>query len=266
MILRAFIVLIALIISACSSQEQADFHIGQTEISKEHYQNGLGYLDKVIKRNKTKKIVLQALREAARISYFEIKDYKRALRYYHGITLKSPDPQERKSSQKIIAEINFDNLQNYQGAILEFSKLLLMNPSIKENYEYKTNIARAWYYTNNFFQALAEVESLLKEPLDANAVFEIKVLKANIYLSQKKYKEAAEQFIHLIQSNPERSGKENIILSLAVCYEENFDYKSAINILEKYKNTHDQPEYVDIRIKRLKERMKNAPGAHGFRK
>ena len=80
------------------------------------------------------------------------------------------------------------------------------------------------------------------------------------------YKEAADQFFKLIQANPEKSTKENVIITLAVCYEENLDFKGAIQVLEKYKAIHPQPDYIELRIRRLKERLKNAPGARGMRK
>lgn len=62
---------------------------------------------------------------------------------------------------------------------------------------------------------------------------------------------------------PERSAKENIGLTLSVCYEELKDFKSAIDLLEKIKSQHPMPEYIDIRIKRLQDRLKNQPGARG---
>lgn len=254
------------ILSACSSQEQADFNSAQKEINQGHYRIALGHFDQVIKRNKTKALVVEALRESARISFFEVQDYPRAIAYYRQLTLKSPDQTERLASQKQIAQIYFDNLQDYSNSIVEFSKLLQMKPSTKDAYTYRTNIARSWFYTNNFFQASSEVDSLLKEPLDLESRFDIQLLKGNILVAQKNYKDAVAQFVALLENNPERAGKENVILTLAVCYEENFEFKQAIQVLEKYRNIHNQPEYIDLRIKRLKERMKNAPGARGMRK
>lgn len=258
--------LFLLILSACSSQEQADYEAAQKEISLSHFRIGLGHLDQVIKRNKTPATVLAALREAARISFFELNDYPRSIQYHRQLILKSPNQNERISSQRQVAQIYFDNLQDYNNAVTEFSKLLLMNPSTKDAFEFRINIARSWFYLNNMFQAMAEVDTLLKEPLDPDSKFEIELLKGNILVAQKKYKEAADQFIALIQSNPDKSTKENVIITLAVCHEENLDFKAAIQVLEKYKSVHPQPDYIELRIRRLKERLKNAPGARGMRK
>lgn len=265
-ICRGLLILISILITACSSQEQADFNLAQKEVKKEHYRIAIGYFDQVIRRNKTQSLVLEALRESARLSFFEIQDYPKAINYYRQIVLKSPDANERLIAQKQVAQIYFDNLQDYKNSVVEFSKLMQMRPPLGDGHQYRANIARSWFYTNNFFQSLSEVESLLKERLEPDLRFEMMVLKSNILVAQKNFKDAATILTKLIEDNPEKSAKESVILTLAVCYEENYDFKQAIQVLEKYRNSHNQPEYIDIRIKRLKERMKNAPGARGMRK
>ncbi len=82
----------------------------------------------------------------------------------------------------------------------------------------------------------------------------------------KILRRAADIFKTLIQKFPEKSIQENVALMLAVCYEENMDFKSAIAILEEHRNKYSPPEYIELRIKRLQERLKNAPGAKGYRK
>nr|WP_295901245.1 tetratricopeptide repeat protein [uncultured Bdellovibrio sp.] len=264
--IRVFLVALVLALTACSSQEEADYKQAQKEIAQEHYRIALSYLDKVIKRNNPTKYPLEAAREAARISFFEIKDFNKAIEYHHFIVLHSPDEKERLESQKQIAAIYFNNLQNYQESIVEYSKLQQMPHTDLEAAQYKMNVARAQYYQNNFFQAESEIDSLLKLKGDDNTRFSALMLKGNILVARKDFAKAAEIFKNLIQNFPEKAIQENVALTLAVCYEENFDFKSAIAILEQYKSKYSPPEYIELRIKRLQERMKNAPGAKGFRK
>jgi tetratricopeptide (TPR) repeat protein len=85
-------------------------------------------------------------------------------------------------------------------------------------------------------------------------------------MAQKKYPDAIEIFKKLITTYPEKSLQENIYQTIAVCYEENGNFTEAIKMLEIAKNKNSQPEYTELRIKRLKERQKNQPGARGLRK
>lgn len=266
MIRVILVCLVALTLSACSSQEEADYKQAQKAMAQEHYRIALGYLDRVIKRNASSKYPLEAARDAARISFFEIKDFNKAIEYHHFLVLHSKDEKERLESQKQIAAIYFNNLQNYPQAIIEYSKLQQMPHTDLEAAQYKMNVARAQYYQNNFFQAESEIDSLLKLKGDETTRFNAMMLKGNILVARKDFIKAAEIFKTLIQNFPEKAIQENVALILAVCYEENLDFKSAVAILEAHKGKYNPPEYIELRIKRLQERMKNAPGAKGFRK
>ena len=263
---RLLVVIFVLITAACSSQEAADFNLAQKEIKQQHYRIALNYLDRVILRKTDSKYPLEAAREAARISYFELKDYAKSANYHHFIVLNSDDQKERLESQKQIAGIYFNNLQNYKQAIIEFSKLQQMPHTDLEAAQYKLSIARAQYYLNDFFQADSEIDSLLKLKSDASIRFSALMLKGNILIGKKEYKEAAEILNRLILEFPDKSTEENVALVLAVCYEENYDFKNAIRVLEEHKSKYKPVEYIELRIKRLQERQKNAPGAKGFRK
>ena len=260
------IVLVTMFLGACSSQESADFKQAQTSLSQGHFRIAATYFDKVVKRNTDSKYKIEAAREAARISFYEIQDYKRAVEYYKFLVLHSSDDKERLESQKQIANIYFNNLQNYHGAIVEYSKLLQMPHTEAEASQYKINIARALYYMGNFMQAESEIDNLLSSSNEESIRFHALMLKGNILVGRKEFNKATEILKGLLSKYPDKASQENVILMLVACYEESLDFKKAIEVLEQYRNLYKSPEYVDLRIKRLKDRIKNAPGAKGFRK
>ncbi|MGZ3768444.1 MAG: tetratricopeptide repeat protein [Bdellovibrio sp.] len=264
--IRYLLVVILFVLVACSSQEQADYKQAQKEIAEEHYRIALSLLDQVIKRNASSDLPLAAAREAARISFFEIKDFDKAIQYHRFIILHSLNEKERLDSQKQVASIYFNNLQNYKLSLVEYSKLQELPHTDIEAAQYKMNMARAQYYLNNFYQSESEIDALLKLKSNDDIHFNALMLKGNILVGKKDFKAAAEIFKNLLQNHPEKAIQENVALTLAVCYEENFDFKGAIAVLEQYRNKYTRQEYIELRIKRLQERMKNAPGAKGFRK
>lgn len=264
---RWLLVACLIIFTSCTSLEERDLVEAHKNIEVGHFKMAQVYLDKVIKRNMhNSKFPMEAAREAAKITFFELKDYKAAINYYHYIIINSPDEKERLESQKQIASIYFNNLQDYNSSISEYSKLIGMKLPAKDLATYRINIARSNYYLNNFFQAESEVDSILNLKPDEKTRQGALLLKGNILVARKDFAKAIEIFKSLIKEFPQFSMDENIGLTLAVCYEENLNFKEAIKVLESYRGTYLPPEFIELRIKRIKQRMKNAPGAKGYRK
>jgi tetratricopeptide (TPR) repeat protein len=251
---------------ACSPPEAKDYKQAREEIKLGHFRIALSTIDRVLKRAPDSEYALKAAREGARISTLEIKEYRRAVDYYQFLVLHSPDPKERVSSQRQLATIYFDQLQNYDKAIIEFNKLVNEAQSDAEMARYKLDIARANYYQNNFFQAQSELDDLLKRNVEDNERFSAQVLKSNIHIAQKEYPKAIEILKKVIAAYPQKALQENVYQTLAVCFEESGNFAEAIKMLETVKDSHLQPEYIGLQMKRLRERQKNQPGAKGLRK
>lgn len=262
----SLIILAACVLTSCTSQEKSDYQQAQKAISQGSFRTALDLLDRVVKRNSGTSLTVEAAREAARISYYEVKDYKKAVRFHQFLVLHATDPAERVQSQKQIANIYFDDLQDYGQAIIEISKLLEMPHNDLEESQYRLSLARAYFYLGNYFQALSEIDSLLARRSDETIRFNTLMLKGNILVAQKQHAKAVDIFKKLTLDFPERASKENVGLTLAVSYEESGDFKNAIRILEDFRGKYNPPEYIELRIKRLQERLRNAPGAKGFRK
>ncbi|HEY8271012.1 MAG TPA: tetratricopeptide repeat protein [Pseudobdellovibrionaceae bacterium] len=246
--------------------EAKDYKEAQKEMAQGHHRIALSSIDRVMKRAPESEYAVKAARDGARIASLEIKDYKRALEYYQFLVLHSKDSGERVSAQKQLASIYFDQLQNYDKAIIELNKLIRDTESDVDIARNKLDIARANYYQNNLFQAQSELDDLLKLHIDDNERFSAWVLKANIHIALKEYPKAIEVLRKVTATYPQKSVQENVYQTLAVCYEENDNFTEAIKILESVKDKYTKPEYIEIRIKRLKERQKNQPGARGLRK
>lgn len=257
---------IALLIFSCTPPEGRDFKEGQAQASRQNFSQSLVYFERAAKRTPQSLWAMRAAREGARVAYLELKDYKKAADFYHHLVMHSDDNAERIDSQRRLGEIYLDNLQDYPKAIVEFSRLIEQKLSDQEIGHYRLGLARAYYYQNNLFQAESEISEALKLKIEPPLRFNATMLKGNIFIARKQYSQAADLFNELIELYPEKSKQENVPMTLAVCYEEAGDFKSALSILETLRDNYNPPEYIDLRIKRLKERQKNQPGAKGFRK
>ena len=251
---------------SCTSPESRIYKEALEQEGLGHFRIAISEFDKVVRRSPRSSWGIRSAKEAARLSFYETKNYKKAAEFNKAVILNSKDAPDRFFAQKQIASIYFDNLQNYKKAIEEYIKLLQLVKTPTEEAQYRTNIARSYFYLNDFSQADIEIKEVLKLKIDSALRFAAYVLNGNILVAQKDFGKAADFYKKVIAEYPEKSLQENIQLSLAVCYEENNDYSNSILTLETLRGKYNPPEYIDFRIKRLKERQKNQPGAKGIRK
>lgn len=248
---------------SCTKKEEKIYDEAAALIQKGHYRIALAELEKIIIRSPQEAVGIKAAREAARISFYEIKDFRKTVEFLKNLVLYSVDHSERVSAQKQIADIYFTQLNDYPKAVIEINKYLSMISDSEQKAKYKISLARAYYYQNNFTQAENEANEFLRQTDDEKQIFDLLILKGNIALAEKNLSKAIDIYSKVLKDFPQMAQKENVALTLAICFEEIKDFSKAIETLEILKKTHPMPEYVDVRIKRLRERQKNAPGARG---
>lgn len=264
--MKLFFLMMSTLLISCSSQQEKIYETAKLEIEKGHFRTASTYLEQTIKRDPTSQLSVEAAKDGAKIALYEIKDYQKAIYFLKMIVQNSKLFDDVKQAEINITQINFDNLQNYNEAIKGFNKILEANKSDSNLYKLRLNLARAYYYKNDFLQSEKELQYLLSLKIDDELTFQAMSLLANIYLAQKYFPRASEKLEEIIKKFPEQALKENTYLNLSVCFEEIYDYKRAIATLEKIKDIYQPKEYITLRIKRLLERQKNAPGARGLGK
>ncbi len=262
-----FLVTLSFILAGCKFNIQdIEYNKAENALEEKKYSEALNHYEKAIKIKPKSPTALNAARKGARVALLETNDFLKAVDLYNHLMLYSPNESERIESQKKLASIYFEKLSDYPNAIKEYSRLLLLPHSSQENLDFRFILAKAYFYLNNFYQADIEMKNLLSLVKKKAKRFEYLAFQGNIFLTTKKLDEAAQLFKSIIKEYPEEASKENIPLSLAVTYEEKGNFAEAIDLLDKLKKGHPAPDFLELRIKRLKERLLNQPGARGLTK
>lgn len=263
------IVFAALLMAGCTCQsERALKEEALIHEQSGDYQKALENYQELIRRAKNEQMIVAYAQLAGQIALVKAKDFTKAIDFFKLVTRKSLIQEERVAAQKTLASIYFSYLPSpdYEKAIREFSKLLSLSLSADEKFEMRLNLAKSYYRLNNFYQAQTEIDLLLESLKGKGKRYELKKLKADIFLSAKELDKAAQTYYELLETFPEESKKDEIALSLAVCYEDQENYMKSIEVLEGMKKTYSHPEFIELRIKRLKDRQMQKPGAHGLKK
>lgn len=256
--------LVALSVACTATDSQSLYEKGE-EASLKNSAQAVEYYFQAAQREPKSKIALEAAKKAAPIALVELKDYQKALSLYRHIVLYSKNVNERNDAQKNIVDILFDKVGDYEKALLETNKLLDLVP-MEDASQYQLKRAKAYNYLKKYYQVLIEIEPVLKSAKDQATLFEALLLKADANFSLKNLSVAVDIYQQLLREFNELAKKEQVGLHLAVCYEEMKDFKNAIEMLKKVKDGYPNPEFIEKKIEHLSERLKQLPGARGFRK
>lgn len=267
-VIRVYLLSLAFyVLAGCSfSYQDVEFGRAKSDEQAKSFKSSMVHYKRVIKRNPESEQALTAARRAARIALLEIKDFHQAIAFYKHLVVYSKDAKERVDSQKKIAEIYFEKIGNYPQAIIEYGRLLKLPHTKDENYFFRSRIAKSHFQVNNFYQSLVEVNALLEEKPNTDKEFDLKLFKANIFLTTKKIDDAILVFNELLKMDPQKAQIENVGINLSVAHEEKKDFEKAIEVLESIKESYPTQEFIELKIKRLKERAENQPGAKGLKR
>ena len=257
-----------LVVPSCTfSPEKLEFERGEKAAQAGHSEEAVQHYRAVTERaTNVTPLSLKAAQEAARISHFELKHYPEAISFYRYIILNAANGADRITAQKQIADIYFSQTLNYSQAVIEYSRLLELPHTAEEEATYRMSIARSYFYLSNFFQAQTEIDRILAGKFAKQMQFDARVLKANIFLTTKQLDEAIKVLHDLIVQDPERAKAETIGLILAICYEEQKNFAKAIETLESIKQDYPKRDFIENKIRTLRERQSYLPGAKGLKK
>ena len=261
-----FVLLIAALIqiSGCTPAADRLYDEAYAEIEKGHFRIAVDLLEKSANLEKKNLLKNKHLIEAARIARFEIQDYDRSIRIYRSIVLGAEEVDQRINSQRAISEIYLENIQSYGLALKE---LQVLEPLIKDEAEkekIKFRISQAHYLTGDNQQAIEEINSSLRT--SKNETLNFLKLKAQVLIAEKKYKEAIQTYNEIFTKDPVFFQDENLFIAVSVVYEENEEYKEALEYLTRHEKQIKDKAYFELRYKRLKERFANKPLFKGRRK
>ncbi len=261
------ILLFGLLCQSCFSRPESNY-LDQAEKAKDlgNYSEAISTWEKVIVGFPNSEEALVAARKSLEVlSEKEANPVKKSEMLKYLVKL-SKDPKELEQSQKELANLLFDILADYERAIPETYRLFNFQLTEEEKYQYRLNLARSFFYLKNFDQAEVEINEAIKVAISEEEKFTAKLTKANILIARKKSDLALEILFDLLKQNPIRSKQENIVITIALTFEEKGEIKKAISFLESNANNVSSVASLKSKTERLKARVEQLPGAQGLRK
>ncbi|MES2768404.1 MAG: hypothetical protein V4596_04595 [Bdellovibrionota bacterium] len=220
---------------------------------------------KVIQVYKQDSIAMKAALEASSMCLKEKTCADREEFFLKYIIEKSDKEADQIAAQKRLSEIYYDK-GFYPQAIDEMNRLLSKANFKDGRAEIKIKLAKSNFYIKNFYQAEVELNSYIKEVKDNHEKFEGYLLKADIQSANKKYTDAMNTYKEIKESFKDLYFRNQVFMNEVLLLEEQKLLDQAVSILESVRSEIENPEALDAKIERLKERKALMPGASGLKR
>lgn len=258
--------LLASVLSGCFLFSQEPMVVARDLASQGRKEEAVKFLAEKMSKAADQQESLEMARYGAQLAHLELRDYQTATVFYRHLANYSPNPEEQLSSLRYLGTIYFDHLKDFELAVSVFEIILRYPLNTEEKAKYRLMLGKSHYNLAQLDQAEAELEAFRELSPSKALVYEGDVFESNILVSKKEHEEAAKILRRLLEEYPERATSDGLELNLVACYEDMKDFDAAIKAMEEMKETYPDPEFLEMRISRLKERKNNLPGARGLRK
>ncbi len=139
--------------------------------------------------------------------------------------------KEKKEIELKMAHLAFYELRNYKTAIKYYKEKLKFVPKPHEKFNIQYQMANSFFLLNKYDQSLEEIKKILLEKIRPYEKQKTKVLKGRNLIAKKKFDEAIPFFEQLIVAYPKKESffREYLVL----IYEEKKEFQAAIREVEK---------------------------------
>ncbi|PIU00565.1 MAG: hypothetical protein COT74_04235 [Bdellovibrionales bacterium CG10_big_fil_rev_8_21_14_0_10_45_34] len=239
----------------------------RTELKAGNYAKAADLFDKSVLYSEDQEVKKESLLEGAAVYENSLKKFTDAEDRFRKALAFAKEDGEISRIKQAIADILFYKLLDYRKAVGEYQSLLPLVQNESEKSKFRLQIAKCYFYLNEFDQSLVEIESGLAKIEDgADEQFDFLELRGQVLLSRKNFEKAVDVFQSILAGFPERAKKAKIALNLSLAFEETSQFSKAIEVLTTYRGHIEDGEFVDQKIERLKIRQSQLPGASGLRK
>lgn len=246
--------LLAMTLLACSDRDKKLYTEAQALWIADRYTEAVSKLLVITELGTDEKYVSKSLFRLGEIHYLNLDMPDKALDFFHMAELRKEDPEIVRSSLEYIAQIELVTNQNYDGAILQYQKIIdTFSDEINVD-EYLFKIAKVYMDKGDYSQAAIEFASLINRFPKGKLVFDAEYEIAVSYFIKGDSKEALKRFNALLDKKSDHKYDYDIKLSRAICFEDLGKLKQALKQYEELLADYPDKLVLKKKIKSVRHR------------
>jgi len=246
--------LLAVALLGCSDRDKDLYTKAQALWIADRYNEAVSKLLVITELGTNEKYVSESLFRLGEIHYLNLDMPDKALDFFHMAELRKEEPKIVRSSLEYIAQIELVTNQNYDGAILQYQKIIdTFSDKINVD-EYLFKIGEVYMNKGDYSQAAIEFASLINRFPKSKLVFDADYEIAVSYFIKGDSGEALKRFDALLNQKSDHKYDYDIKLSRAICFEDLGKLKQALTQYEELLADYPDKQVLKKKIESVRHR------------
>jgi len=241
--------------SCNANSPETRFQLAEKLLEDKKYEAAASEFQTIVDRAANPKISLEAQIKVAEINHLYLGRTEEATKAYKEFLKRSKDADRNRKVEKVLADLQFQEFENYDEAIATYSKLLKQEASQEDKEEIIFRIGRALFLKPKFDDSVKIFEYLKTNFPQGKYFWKAELQIANALGSKGNCQEAIKRYTEM-SKNPLFPADLNplAIFGKASCLEELDELDDAYNILSSIRGTYPVPSVIENKMLKIKRR------------
>jgi tetratricopeptide (TPR) repeat protein len=253
-IAKAQLLFLSAAVFACNANSpDTKFLLAEKLLEDKKFEAAVSEFQAIVDKSPNSGIGLEAQLKVAEINHFYLGRSQEAVSAYQEFLKRNKDENRRRDVEKTMADLQFQNFEDYDQAIATYSKLLKGKGSDTEKEEMIFRLGRAFFLKAKFEDSMKMLEYQKAQFPQGRLFWKAQLEIAHALSAKGDCKEAIKQY-SLVAANAPKDLKTLSIFGKAACLEEQDELDDAYELFSSIKSEYPAPTVVELKMQKIKRR------------
>lgn len=236
-----------------ANSPETKYLLAEKLLEDKKYDAAISEFQTIVDKSPHSSLGLDAQLKVAQIQHLYLGRSQEAIEAYKEYLKRSKDEKKRREVEKTLADLQFQNFEDYDQAIASYSRLVKENTSPEESEELMFRLGRAFFLQSKFDDAIKMFEYQRTRFPSGSRLWKAELEIGNALSAKGKCPDAIKQYNRVIAEGPK---EQRVLASFAKasCFEEQDELDSAYELFSSIKEEYPAPSVVELKMQKIKRR------------
>lgn len=244
---------LSLLMACNANSPDTKYQLAEKLLEDKKYEAAASEFQTIVDKTPNSNVGLESQLKVAEINHLYLGRSQEAINAYQEFLKRNKNEAKRREVEKTLADLLFQNLEDYDQAITAYSNLLKGPGQDLEKEEMTFRLARAFFLKAKFEDAVRMFEYQKAQFPQGKLFWKAQLEIGNALSAKGSCSEAIKQY-DLVKANGIRELQVLATFGKASCLEEQDELDDAYELFSEIKKEYPAPTVVELKMKKIKRR------------